>query len=125
MNRRSFLSTTALAAVPTLAGCSNPLSNNDPKANDITIVNKRDNVVMFDFVVAHPSSDGGGVVSSTRHKVNPGKTTIENVADFGTYDLSIAVDGMPNRSRIWHATDCHHLTITIREDSVKFAEKTC
>ncbi|WP_264782301.1 hypothetical protein [Haladaptatus sp. T7] len=40
-------------------------------------------------------------------------------------DLSIAVDGMPNRSRIWHATDCHHLTITIREDSVKFAEKTC
>ncbi|WP_423743470.1 hypothetical protein V5735_10470 (plasmid) [Haladaptatus sp. SPP-AMP-3] len=125
MHRRSFLTTSAPVAVSTLAGCSNPLSNNDPKANDVPIVDKRAEVVMFDFVVAHPSSDGGGVVSSTRHKVDPGKTTIENVADFGTYDLSIAVDGMPDRSRIWHATDCHHLTITIWADSVKFAEKKC
>ncbi len=78
--------------------------------------------MFFDLVVALPDGEG---VSSTRHKVATGNSTLENVADFGTYDLSIAVDGMPNRSRTWHAMDCNHLTIRIRSDSVKFSEGKC
>ncbi len=123
MHRRKFLRIPAFAAIATSAGCSSPFSNNDPKANDITIVNKRDEVVFFDLVLYQ--ADSGKGVSSTRHSIGSGKKTIENVADFGTYNLTMSVDGMPDKSRTWHATDCHHLTITIRKDSVKFAEKTC
>ena len=121
MRRRPFLCTASTLLVG-LAGCTTPLSNHDSLANDITAMNDRDETVLADIVVALPD---GETVDSIRHTLPPGTTTLEDLAEYGTYDLTVAIDGMAAKSHEWNATDCNHLTVRIRVDEVTFSEGEC
>ncbi|WP_433628619.1 hypothetical protein [Halomicrococcus sp. NG-SE-24] len=101
MRRRPFLRTSALATVGCLAGYTILRSNHDPRANDRTVKNETDSPVFA------------------------GETVLKDLAEYGTYDLTVAVDGMPARSREWHATDCNRLTVRVRTDGVSFSENQC
>ena len=122
MHRRQFLRTSVLASVACLAGCTALRSNHDPRANDITVVNETDGPVLADVVVALPD---GETVGSTRHRFTPGENTVEDLAEYGTYDLTVAIDGLPAKSHEWHATDCNHLAVRVRTDEVAFGEGAC
>ena len=122
MRRRPFFRTAATAMVAGLAGCASLRSSHDPQANDVTVLNETGATVRADVVVALRD---GETVDSTRHEFPSGKTTLENLAEYGTYDLTVAIDGMPAESHEWHATDCTHLTVRVRADDVGFDETEC
>ena len=122
MRRRPFLHTSSVLLTAGLAGCATLRSSHDPLANDVTVINETDSAVLADIVVALPD---GETVDSTRHRFPPGTTTLEDLAEYGTYDLTVAVDGMPATSHEWHATDCNHLTVHIRADEVTFEKGEC
>lgn len=127
MRRRPFLRATSTIAVVSLAGCTSLLptggsTNHDPRANDLTVINERSEPVVADIVVALPD---GETVESSRHRFPPGETTLEDLAEYGTYELTVAVDGMPARSHPWNANDCNHLTVEVQADEVVFREGTC
>ncbi|MFC4548898.1 MULTISPECIES: hypothetical protein [Halorussus] len=122
MRRRPFLRKSAALTTAVLAGCASLRSNHDPRANDLTAINETDGPVSADVVVALPD---GETVSSTRHRLTPGENTIENLAEYGTYDLTVAIDGTPAASHEWHVTDCNHLTVRVRSDEIAFGEGEC
>ena len=122
MRRRPFLHASAALLTAGLAGCADLRSSHDPLANDVTVINETDSAVLADIVVA-PSD--GETVDSTRHRLPPGTTTLEDLAEYGTYDLTVAVDGMPATSHEWHATDCNRLTVHVRGDEVTIEEDAC
>lgn len=123
MHRRSVLQGFLAGSVAALSGCTSIVGLRGDSTNDITVRNERQRAVSFDVVVAGPD---GGTVSSTRHKVPPaGTTVLEDVADDGEYDLTIAVDGLPSASHDWTAEDCRDLTVEITAEAVKFVASVC
>lgn len=122
MRRRRFLHTSATIFATGLAGCASLRSRHDAQADDVTVINETDTAVLADIVVARPDGD---TVDSTRHRFPPGEAMLEDLAEYGTYDLTVAVDGMPAKSHEWQATDCNHLTVRVLADEVAFDEGEC
>ena len=126
MRRRALLRAITFSSMTTLSGCTFLAQNANTRANDLTVVNEREEAVAFDLVVtALPLDKNGETVRSTRHQLSSGTEVLENVVDYGHYDLTIAVDGMASESREWHATDCNHMTVQIQSQAVTFDEGEC
>ncbi|MFD1647431.1 hypothetical protein [Haloarchaeobius litoreus] len=124
MRRRTLLHGAALGSVVGLAGCTDLLApDNAEWANDLRVENERDDPATVEILVER---EAGEQVASERVDLGPdGEWELEDLVEFGTYDLIISVDGGEPVQKSWSASGCTQTTVVAVPGGVEFGYVTC
>ena len=123
MHRRQVLHGVAVGSFVGLAGCTGLLGpNNADWANDLRVENERQRRVSVEITV---EEQDGTVHESAEVEIEPqSETTMEDLVEYGSYELRVAVDDGSSAEHGWAAEGPNSMTVVVTSDGIEFVRAT-